>query len=400
MTERLYFDDAYTVQFEANVVHTSTHDGHAAVALDRSFFYPTSGGQPHDLGTLNGVAVIDVQADDDGVVWHVLGEDVHLESPVTGEVVWSRRYDHMQQHSGQHLLSQAFFHVLQMETVSVHFGESVSTLDLDVEEIGDEQLFAVEAYANEIVWRNLPIRCYTVGDADIAQIPLRRPPKVTGEIRIVEIEQYDWSACGGTHVRRTGEIGAIALLRTEKIRRQTRVHFVCGGRVIEDYRRRRTLLSQVAALLDTHYEQVPDLVEKLQTQNKDLDRQLRGLQEELLPVRARSLFESGQPLGNGRLVAQVLRGIDPGMLRGMAQTLQSEPGTVILLCGESGDKGTVIFARAADVDLNMGHLLRDVLSEFGAKGGGRPDFAQGGGMSAQMLESVLATAVQKTLALL
>ena len=232
MTERLYYDDAYTTQFEANVTQTRAIDGHTAVALDRSFFYPTSGGQAHDLGTLNGVPVIDVQVDDDGVVWHILGRAAKLENPVSGEIDWQRRYDHMQQHAGQHLLSQAFFHKLGLETVSVHFGEAFSTLDLDVEEISAEQLTTVEDYANAIVWENRPIYTYFVADADLASIPLRRPPKVTGQIRIVEIEQFDWSACGGTHVQRTGEIGVVALLRTEKIRRQTRVHFLCGGRVV------------------------------------------------------------------------------------------------------------------------------------------------------------------------
>ncbi|MCB0114743.1 MAG: alanyl-tRNA editing protein, partial [Caldilineaceae bacterium] len=151
MTERLYFDDAYTTQFEGNVTQSRAINGHSAVALDRSFFYPTSGGQPHDLGTLNGVPVIDVQVDDDGVVWHVLGQAA-LENPVLGEIDWQRRYDHMQQHSGQHLLSQAFFHKLGLETVSVHFGDDDSTLDLDVEDLNAEQLAAVEDFANAVIW--------------------------------------------------------------------------------------------------------------------------------------------------------------------------------------------------------------------------------------------------------
>lgn len=397
MTERLYYDDAYVTRFEANVTQTKAIDGHTAVALNRSCFYPTSGGQPHDLGTLNGVPVIDVQVDDVGVVWHVLGKTTTLEDPVTGEIDWRRRYDHMQQHAGQHLLSQAFFHEFKMETVSVHFGDDYSTLDLDVEDLSAAQLAAVEAYANAIVWENRPIYHYWVTDAELGSIPLRRPPKVTGQIRIVEIEQFDWSACGGTHVQRTGEIGVVALLRTEKIRRQTRVYFLCGGRVLEDYRRRRALLAEVASLLDTHYENAPELVEKLQAQNRDLDRQLRSQQEELLNFRARALLESARQVGKVRLVAQAMRGLDPNGLKVLAATLQAEPRTIALLCCESNGKGTAIFARAADVEINVGQLLRDVLGQFGGGGGGRPDFAQGGGMSAEALEAVLATAVQKTL---
>ncbi|MBI1294494.1 hypothetical protein GC175_06010 [bacterium] len=397
MTERLYYNDAYTTHFEANVTQSRVIDGHTAVALDRSFFYPTSGGQAHDLGTLNSVPVIDVQVDDDGVVWHVLGRAAKLENPVSGEINWLRRYDHMQQHTGQHLLSQAFFHELGLETVSVHFGDAFSTLDLDVEDLSTAQLAAVENYTNAVVWENRPIYTYFVADADLASISLRRPPKVTGQIRIVEIEQFDWSACGGTHVRRTGEIGVVALLRTEKIRRQTRVHFLCGGRVVEDYRRRRTLLGNISSLLDTHYENTPELVEKLQAQNRDLDRQLRTQQEELITYRARTLLESARQVGKVRLVAQAMRGLDPNALKVLASTLQAEPRTVVLLCCESNGKGTAIFARAADVDLNAGQLVRDVLSQYGGGGGGRPDFAQGGGMSAETLEAVLATAVQKAI---
>lgn len=397
MTERLYFDDAYTTKFEADVIQSRAINGHTAVALDRSFFYPTSGGQAHDLGTLNGVPVIDVLVEDDGAVWHVLGRAAKLENPVVGEIDWPRRYDHMQQHAGQHLLSQAFFHELGIETLSVHFGDAFSTLDLDVEELSAAQLATVEEYANAVVWENRPIYTYFVTDADLGSIPLRRPPKVTGQIRIVEIEQFDWSACGGTHVQRTGEIGVVALLRTEKIRRQTRVHFLCGRRVVEDYRRRRTLLGDIASLLDTHHENAPELVEKLQAQNRELDRQLRTQQEELIAFRARTLLESARPVGRVRLVAQAMRGLDPNALKVLASTLQSEPRTVVLLCCENNGKGTAIFARAADVDLNAGQLLRDVLSQYGGGGGGRPDFAQGGGMSAETLEAVLATAVQKAI---
>lgn len=397
MGKRLYYDDAYTTAFEAKVVGTAHVDGRLAVLLDHSFFYPTSGGQQHDLGRLNNAAVIDVQINAEGEVLHVLAHPLAAGTQVSGQVDWERRYDHMQQHSGQHLLSQAFFHLLEVETLSVHFGEPVCTLDLDVEELSQVQLTTVEDHVNAMIWENRPIYHYWITAADLERVPLRRPPKVSDNIRIVEIEGYDWSACGGTHVRRTGEIGAIALLRTEKIRRRCRVHFLCGGRVLLDYRTRRTLLANVAALLDTHYEQVPDLVAKLQNQNKELDQQVRGLQEELLGFRSRALLESSRFVGTVRIVAQVQEDLDPNALKGLAQLMQAEPHTVALLCCKRGDKGTAIFARADDVDLNAGELLQDVLREYGGGGGGRPDFAQGGGMAAETLDAVLATAVQRTI---
>jgi alanyl-tRNA synthetase len=395
MTERLYYDDAYITHFEARVLGMASLDGRSAVLLNRTFFYPTSGGQQHDRGTLNGIPVVDVQVAPEGDIYHLLAKPLPPAAEVSGEIDWPRRYDHMQQHSGQHLLSQAFYHILGLETVSVHFGEPFCTLDLDIEDISPAQLVAVEEHANAILWENRPIYHYWITDAELGSVPLRRPPKVSGKIRIVEIEAYDWSACGGTHVRRTGEIGMIALLRVEKMRRQSRVHFLCGRRVLNDYRSRRILLGDVAALLDTHYEQAPELVGKLQNHNKEMDKQIRALQEEVLGYRARTLLASARFVGNVRIVAQVQHDLDPNALKGLAQRLAAEPRTVALLCCESGGKGTAIFARAEGVDLNAGQLLRDVLREFGGGGGGRPDFAQGGGMSAETMEDVLAAAAQR-----
>lgn len=399
MSERLYYDDAYTTQFEATVTNVLTQEGRPAVLLDRTFFYPTSGGQQHDLGTVDGVAVIDVQVTPEGEVLHLLAQPLTIKNPVKnpvrGEIDWIRRYDHMQQHSGQHLLSQAFYQMFGLETLSVHFGDTICTLDLDTEEIDNDTLAAVEDHSNTQVWQNRPIRCYWVNDIELSSVPLRRPPKVSGQIRIVEISDYDWSACGGTHVRQTSEIGLISLLRTEKMRRQVRVHFVCGGRALRDARQRRSILSDTAALLDTHHEQVPALIEKLQTQNRESERSLRTLQEELLAYRAKALLASARPIGNVQLVAQVEPDLDANALKSLAYLLQAEPHTVALLCCASGDKGTAIFARADDVDLNVGQLLREVLRPFGGGGGGRPDFAQGGGMAADKLADVLAAAVQQ-----
>jgi alanyl-tRNA synthetase len=214
MTTRLYYAEPYLTTFTAQVTERTQIDGHPAVRLDRSAFYPTSGGQAHDTGTLDGVAVVDVQVAADGGVLHLLaGPLPEKAGEVTGVIDWPRRFDHMQQHSGQHLLSQAFDRLLGLETVSVHFGDELCTVDLAGETVDADGLAAVERHANQIVWENRAIRAYEVSDAELASLPLRRAPKVTGKIRIVEIDGYDWSACGGTHVASTGSIGPIALLR-------------------------------------------------------------------------------------------------------------------------------------------------------------------------------------------
>lgn len=393
MTIRLYYTDAYLATFTALVVERAEVDGHPALRLDRSAFYPTSGGQQHDTGILDGVAVMDVQVTADGGVLHLLAAPLPEEAEsVTGVIDWLRRFDHMQQHSGQHLLSQAFFRLLGLETVSVHFGDELCTLDLAGENLGPDRLEAVERHANEIVWENRAIRAYEVSDVELASVPLRRAPKVTGQIRIVEIDGYDWSACGGTHVAHTGSIGPLALLRVERNKGNSRVYFVCGARAVNDARRRRQLLGDAAGLLDTAVEEVPGLLAARQERLKEQDRLLRAMQEELLGYRAQSLLAQAEAVGGVRLVAGVMADLDPSGLKSLAAGLVANPGVVALLaCGTEG-KGTAIFARSADVALHAGQLLRAILPRFGGGGGGRPDFAQGGGVDGEQLGELIAAA--------
>jgi alanyl-tRNA synthetase len=322
----------------------------------------------------------------DGGVLHLLaGPLPEKAGEVTGVIDWPRRFDHMQQHSGQHLLSQAFDRLLGLETVSVHFGDELCTVDLAGETVDADGLAAVERHANQIVWENRAIRAYEVSDAELASLPLRRAPKVTGKIRIVEIDGYDWSACGGTHVASTGSIGPIALLRVERNKSNSRVYFVCGARAVEDSRRRRQLLNDAAALLDTAVEDVPILLTTRQERMKEQDRLMRTMQEELLGYQAQRLLAEAAPVGNVRLVAQVMADLDPAGLKSLAGGLVTNSGVVALLaCGAEG-KGTAIFARSADVDLHAGQLLRTILPRFGGGGGGRPDFAQGGGVDGERL---------------
>jgi alanyl-tRNA synthetase len=404
MTTRLYYTDSYLTSFTARVTERGEVDGHPSVRLDRSAFYPTSGGQAHDTGSLDGVAVIDVRVAEDGGVLHLLaGPLLEDAGEVTGVIDWPRRFDHMQQHSGQHLLSQAFDRLLGLETVSVHFGDELCTVDLAGDALDADGLAAVERHANEIVWENRAIRAYEVGDAELASVPLRRAPKVTGKIRIVEIDGYDWSACGGTHVASTGSIGPIALLRVERSRgnpstsagHRSRVYFVCGARAVADSRRRRQLLADAAALLDTAVEDVPTLLAARQERLKEQERLLRAMQEELLGYRAQSLLAEAERVGDVRLVAGVMADLDPAGLKSLAAGLVTNPGVVALLaCGAEG-KGTAIFARSSDVDLHAGQLLRTILPRFGGGGGGRPDFAQGGGVDGGRLAELVAMARQE-----
>ena len=395
MNKRLYYEDAYRTRFVAQVAERLTFEGQPAVRLDRSAFYPTSGGQPHDTGSLNGAAVVDVQVGADGAVLHLLAHSLPEETTsVNGQIDWPRRYDHMQQHSGQHLLSQVFYRGLGLETVSVHFGDVLNTLDLDGQPLSASQLATVETAANETVWQDRPIRAYWITEAEKEMVPLRRAPTVQGKMRIVEIEKFDWSACGGTHVRRTGEIGQISLLRIEKHRGRSRVHFVCGRRALVDASQRRGLLAEAAGLLDSGVHDVPDLVLRMQDALRSAEKELNAQGEALVEYQARELLAAAETAAGVRLVAREMADAEPAAVQRLARALVAEPYVVALLgCAQRG-KGTVVFARSQDLSLHVGNLLRDTLKQFGGGGGGRPDFAQGGGVAAEKLTAVLEAAAK------
>ncbi len=398
MTERLYYTDSYATEFDATVEEIVQIDGRTALILDRTQFYPTSGGQAYDTGTLDGYRVVDVVAKD-GSVLHFLETDSSLASPagqaLHGVIDWDRRYDHMQQHSGQHLLSQVFYQLFGYETVSVHFGALESTLDLDVETVTDEEFHEAERYANRLVYDNLPITARFVPDTELDQIPLRRAPKVTGQIRIVEIEDFDYSACGGTHCRRTGELGPIKFVRQTRQNHKARLTFLCGRRALVDYAEKHDLIMDAAGLYNNDYRLVPELVERSLVETKLLQKQVKELADQLLPVEAAALRTAADEIDGLLVVSQIFGDRDANAIKQMASALVEEPNTVALLISAAGSKLTLVVARSQDVTLHAGNLLKETLTEFGGGGGGRPEFAQGGGVAAEQAENVLAFALSR-----
>jgi alanyl-tRNA synthetase len=398
MTQRLYYIDSYQTEFEATLVAVTTIADRMAVRLDRTCFYPTSGGQPFDRGTLADHPVVDVVAGENGEVWHL------LETPLTGVAAgatlygvidWPRRYDHMQQHAGQHLLSQLFYRLFGFETVSVHFGATESTLDLETAELAPAQLDEAEQQANELVYAALPITAYFVNQGELAHIPLRRSPKVSGEIRIVEIDGFDYSACGGTHVRTTAEIGPVKLTRQERRRGQVRITFLCGKRAVRDYAAKHRLLNEVAALFSSDASDAPKLIERNLAQLKALQRELDAANERLLRYEAIELADSAGEPDQLRIVAQLFTDRDINLVKGLAGQLQQQPNVIALLGATTNDKLTLFFARSAEVGQHVGELLRDTLQLAGGKGGGRPDFAQGGVADPALGQELLDAAVAR-----
>ncbi len=381
MTERLYYTDARLVQFDAEVVDRSA-DGRR-VYLDRSAFYPTSGGQPHDTGTLNGVAVTDV-IDEDTRVAHVLAEPL-AQSQVHGKVDWVRRWDLMQQHTGQHLLSAVFADQFGYETVSVHFGPDYATLDLAVEQVTADKLHTAATIANTIVTENRPVRV-TFEDAASAH-GLRKPSDRDGLLRIVTITDCDRSACGGTHVGATGEIGPILLRRQEKMKKTSRIEFLSGQRAVHRAAADYAVLQRLATGLSASIDELPTLIPAQVEQLKASEQARRKLEEEVAGMRAKAAWDAAVPDAAGVrwMVERRSRG-RPDDARTMALAFAALPAAAYV--ARFAESNGVFLAASADSGIDAGKRLKEALSAAGGRGGGSPRVAQGTTADAIALDAV------------
>lgn len=390
MTRRLYWQDPYCREFEAHVAERLTLHGKPALVLDATCFYPTSGGQPYDTGTLNEVPVLEVQ-ELEGRVVHLLAQPVEADT-VHGRIDWERRWNHMQQHTGQHILSQAFERLLDAETVSFHLGEESCTIDLGIAELRPEAAVEVESLANHIVLQNRAVTTCEYAPDEVALLELRRAPQVEGSLRIVRIAEFDTCACSGTHVRATGEVGTIHIRRWSRQRGNTRVEFLCGWRALRDYQAKDRICQALANALSAGVEELPEALARVMEAEHAARRQCEALRERLLALELPRLAAEAELFGEWQVLCRHLEGYDAGNMRYMAQQLTQEPGRIVLLSVREPSP-QVCFARSQDIALDMAHLLREVLSRYGGKGGGRPHVAQGGGMRAEDLATLLADAL-------
>lgn len=393
MTLRLYRTDAYLKEFTARIVEQAQHNGQPALILDQTAFHPTAGGQPNDLGEINGAPVLDVVERADGEILHILdrlplpsGERAGVRGETRGVINWPRRLEHMQQHSGQHVLSQAFVRIANLDTVAVHIGADENTLDLPTPKLSTDVIERAEREANAIVYEDRPFAIYEVTDAELARVPLRKPPKVTGLIRIVEVKGYDWSACGGTHVRSAAQIGLIKITRAEKRGNETRVTFRCGARAWRDYAWLNDATARMGELLSASRYDVEPAVSKLVSEAKADRKALQDAQLKLIGYEAAELLAVTAPDTEGvRTIVRVFDARDVNELRALAKHLTASPMTVALL-GAAGEKSHLIFARSKDAPGDMANMLKPALASLSptARGGGSADFAQGGGVPADV----------------
>jgi alanyl-tRNA synthetase len=413
MVERLYYSDSFVRDFSAPVTDNrelSRTDGQSVwqVALDRTAFYPTSGGQPHDIGLLkatsrNGavleVPVIAVEEDDHGEVWHQTLKPLLAGTAVQGEIEWQRRLDHMQQHSGQHLLSAVFARELRARTVSFHLGETSSTIDLATETLAPHSLERVERIANELIAEDRPTGIRIVpreeADALLADGILAKLPEREGAIRLIEIADYDLNACGGTHVRSTGQIGGLLIRGVERVRQGMRVEFVCGLRAVTAARQDFATLTRSTSLLSVARSEVPAGVERLLAEAKAGAKDRQKLREELAGYHAARLAVEELTVDRLRVVRRIFTDRDADYTKLLASRLiASVPQTVAVFATTQQEPAPVVLARSGDLEFHAGNLLKEALAGLGLRGGGSADLAQGQ-VPQKQLEALLDALVEQ-----
>ncbi|HET8674771.1 MAG TPA: DHHA1 domain-containing protein [Blastocatellia bacterium] len=396
-TERIYFTDASALEFSARVVEVRSSSDGEQIVLDKTAFYPTGGGQPNDTGLLNEARVDDVYEDEAGTIFHLVKEPglLRVGESVTGRIDRARRLDHMQQHSGQHILSQAFVQTCNAQTRSFHLGAQTSTIDIELYSPTDDHMRAAEEVANQVIFEDRLMRVHMVNEEEAMRLPLRKEVAVRGRIRVIEIEDFDWSPCGGTHAARTGQIGLIAIKSYERAKKMTRVEFVCGRRALVEYRQASSIASAVARLFCADRDTAPELASRTIEENKALKKRLRDLLELATIAEAAGLLAESEATNNFKIIQRAFDGRDVEEIRLLASKIVSLEPAVALLGTRDKSSARLVFARSASLAQEMGKLMAEACSLLGGRGGGRSEMAQGGGPMIEKLEEALSNAAAK-----
>ena len=387
-TKRLYFEDPYQSEFEANVVKSFSHEANPALILDQTCFYPEGGGQPADKGTLDGIPVIHVLEQDEQII-HVLEKEVSADV-VKGKIDWTTRFDHMQQHAGQHILSQCFIQLYDAATRSFHLGEETSSLEVDMRNISEDEAERAESLANDIVFQNKEIKSCFYEEKEIAAVRLRRPPKKKGDIRVVEVSDFDYTACGGTHPRSTGEIGTIKILKWERIRDNVRLEFICGTRALKDYARKHRDLKILSNSLTVDERKVVVTFEKFVADLKTQKSKNRKLQEKIIQYEAVEIVQKAE----GKIIKQIFSDRSQEEIR-LLTLVTIRKGEFVVLFGLQGEERAHVFLACSEsLNLDMRELLPVVSPLIVGRGGGRPSLVEISGEKKENLEQALKEAYQ------
>lgn len=400
MTEKLYWDDPYLADFTATIIKCQTLQNEVILELDRTAFYPVGGGQPCDLGLINDVEVVEVTVEENGAILHRLDtpQDWGPGQEVTCRVDMKRRRELMQQHSGQHILSQAFFQLFGAETKGFRINSNSSEIDLALDCSPDfisQAIHEAEDLSNQIVFENRKLHTHLVTVDEAAKLPLRKESFITDCIRVIEIDNYDWSACGGTHVKQTGEVGLITVKGWERAKKMTRLEFLCGFRVLQDYRTTNKITDTLARNFSVSQTAVVDAVHRLSEESRQLKIRNRQLSEMAVTVEAATMLTEAASQAGRRVIRKIFSDHSFDEIKLLAHQLIKTENVVALLAVTSPTNSRLVFAASNDVQADMNNLMRIACELLGGKGGGTSKFAQGGGGDMADLKKVLETVQNK-----
>lgn len=395
MTERLYYEDSYLKEFKAKVLKKIKIDNQTAVVLDETAFYPTSGGQPYDKGVIQDIPVVEVAEEGDEII-HILKKELKekINSEVVGKIDWKRRFDHMQQHSGQHILSAAFEKLWNADTVSFYLGDEICTLDIMKDNITSEEVKKAEILSNNIVLENKPIKVYFVNQERANELNLRKIPPQKEDIRIVEIKDFDICACCGTHCGTTGEVGLIKILKWEKRGVKIRLDFICGKRSLKDYYWKNELIKNISNKLTIKDTELGEAVERMLEERKEARKESREIKEKLQEYEAKRLIDESSIRDDGiRIINKVFEEKNFQEARGLVQKIINLNDSVVVLAGiknkGEGEGAKILFACSRVLKYDMNGLIREAGKFIEGRGGGAPNFAQAGGKKAEGIEDAL-----------
>lgn len=390
--QKLYYNNPYVTEFEAEILGVEPYGEGYAVILNKTAFYPEGGGQPSDTGYINDTPVLQV-IEEQGRILHI------VDSPLSANtakcrVDWDRRFDHMQQHTGQHIVSASFYKLFDGVTDSFHLGRDIVSIEIGIDSFDEAMAAQVEDLANSKVFADLPVKTYMVDKAGAAKLPLRKQPKVESDIRIVEIQGLDFSPCGGTHVFRTGEVGLIKLLGWEKCKGGHRITFICGNRALRDYRAKTSIVSSLGAKLSARQDTLEEAFNKVVIDLKEYQKLSSALNTQLLRYESEELLKNSKQINGTYIVDKVFEGRSFGDIKAIAQNIIQEPSHVALFVCRN-EALQVLFSRSDDVKVDMNAIMKPFLDIINGKGGGSPKAAQGGGSKIEAAGEFLAAAVEK-----
>ena len=397
LTKRLYYQDSYLKEFKAKVLKKIKIDNRSAVVLNETAFYPTSGGQTYDIGVIQDVPIVEVIEEGDEII-HILKEELkeEINSEVIGKIDWKRRFDHMQQHLGQHILSGALMEIYAAETVSFHLGEKVCTLDIAKEKLTKEEAKKAEGCANKIIFNNRPVKCYfTEGEEELKRLNLRKMPDRKGRIRIIEVEDFDLSACGGTHCRATGEVGMIKVTKWEKRGEKIRLEFICGWRAWEDYFWKNELIKNISNKLTIKDSELGEAIDRMLEERKEIRKELKEFKEKLQDYEAKRLIDESSLIDNRiKIISKVFEENNFQEVRELVQKIINLDKSVVVLFGVKDEEAKILFACSRALKYDMNGLIREAGKFIEGRGGGAPNFAQAGGKKSEGIHKALDFALE------